>query len=65
MGGVRTEHMVKNKINSLMRTVFKKKFKVITASHIASIVETLRRKANIQAAITCQNNESSIDEEGM
>jgi hypothetical protein len=40
--------MVKNKINSLMKAVFRKKFKVITEKHIDKIVETLKMRVEVK-----------------
>jgi hypothetical protein len=55
IGGVRNEHMVKNKANSLIRAVFKKKFKNITEKHISTILEMLKERLWMEKEM--KNNE--------
>lgn len=42
MGGLRTEHMIKNRANALMKRVFKKKVKKIEKKHINLVIQALR-----------------------
>jgi hypothetical protein len=44
MGGVRSEHMVKNKANSIMQTVFKRKLNKVAEKHVNKVIEYLERK---------------------
>lgn len=42
MGGIRTEHMIKNRANAIIKKVFKKKVKKIEKKHITLAIEALQ-----------------------
>lgn len=42
MGGLRTEHMVKNRANALIKRCIKRRVKKITNMHIAFVLEALQ-----------------------
>lgn len=43
-GGLRTEHMVKNRANALLKRYLKKKFKKFDNSHISFVLDALREE---------------------